>query len=91
METHLPKNAIDADVLRYLTDEDLKDLGVSALGDRKRRLRAFGQIDDNDATPTNNDAAIPPDERTLCSAHNFANKRIPMPALPGNNHQRRWR
>src|ERR1700741_5216351 len=35
------KNRIDLSVLRDLTDQDLKDLGV-VLGDRRKMLRAIG-------------------------------------------------
>jgi SAM domain (Sterile alpha motif) len=34
------ENHVDAGVLRDLTDQDLKDLGVSSLGHRRRMLRA---------------------------------------------------
>jgi class 3 adenylate cyclase len=37
-------NAIDLDVVRELTDADLKDLGVGAMGDRKRLLRAIASL-----------------------------------------------
>ncbi len=38
------KNRIDFSVLRELTDQDLKDLGV-VLGDRRKMLRAIADID----------------------------------------------
>lgn len=37
-------NAIDGDVLRDLTDEDLRNLGVSALGHRKKLLDAIRKL-----------------------------------------------
>jgi hypothetical protein len=37
-------NAIDLDILPELTDADLKDIGVTALGDRKRRLKAIASL-----------------------------------------------
>src|SRR6516225_384128 len=37
-------NAIDLDVVRELTEADLKDLGVEAMGDRKRLLRAIASL-----------------------------------------------
>src|SRR6476620_7785363 len=37
-------NRIDLSVLRDLTDQDLKDLGV-VLGDRRNMLRAIGELD----------------------------------------------
>jgi len=38
------ENRIDFSVLRNLTDQDLKDLGV-VLGDRRKMLRAIGELD----------------------------------------------
>src|SRR3954447_6745381 len=38
------ENRIDFSVLRELTDQDLKDLGV-VLGDRRKMLRAIADID----------------------------------------------
>lgn len=37
-------NAIDGDVLRDLTDDDLRNLGVSALGHRKKLLEAIRRL-----------------------------------------------
>ena len=37
-------NAIDLDVVRELTEADRKDLGVEAMGDRKRLLRAIASL-----------------------------------------------
>ena len=42
------ENAIDTDVLRDLTDQDLEKLGV-LLGDRRRLLRAIAVSDDGSA------------------------------------------
>jgi class 3 adenylate cyclase/predicted ATPase len=47
MSEYLPKfteNRVDFSVLRDLTDQDLKDLGV-LLGDRRKLLRAIGKLD----------------------------------------------
>jgi hypothetical protein len=38
------ENHIDAAVLRDLTDQDLKDLGVLSLGHRRRMLRAISEL-----------------------------------------------
>jgi SAM domain (Sterile alpha motif) len=35
------RNAVDPDLLRELTDEDLEKLGVHALGHRKKLLKAI--------------------------------------------------
>jgi class 3 adenylate cyclase len=39
-------NAIDADVLPTLTADDLKDIGVAAIGDRRRLLNAIAALRD---------------------------------------------
>ena len=39
------ENKIDPELLRQLTDDDLKALGVGALGDRKRLLAAISALD----------------------------------------------
>jgi class 3 adenylate cyclase/predicted ATPase len=50
-------NAIDGDVLRTLTGDDLKELGVVALGHRKRLLEAIAALRDESAS------ASPPPSR----------------------------
>src|ERR1700754_2429548 len=40
------ENGIDSSVLRDLTDQDLKDLGV-LLGHRRKMLRAIAQLDES--------------------------------------------
>ena len=37
-------NGVNSTILRELTNEDLKDLGVSRLADRKRLLKAIGEL-----------------------------------------------
>ena len=44
------ENRIDFSVLRDLTDQDLKDLGV-VLGDRRKMLRAISEIDATQPLP----------------------------------------
>jgi class 3 adenylate cyclase len=50
-EAAFRENAIDADVLRDLTDQDLESLGV-LLGDRRRLLRAIAALDSACAAAT---------------------------------------
>src|SRR5277367_3997387 len=53
------ENRIDLSVLRDLTDQDLKDLGV-VLGDRRKMLRAIAELDGTQpATPPVTPAPIP--------------------------------
>ena len=51
-------NAIDADLLPRLTVDDLKDIGVSVVGDRRRLLDAIAAL--VDVKPTANAPASPP-------------------------------
>ena len=46
------ENNIDQDVLLELTDSDLKELGVSALGDRKKILNAISSLKTDDSRKT---------------------------------------
>ncbi len=43
-ETSFKENRIDAEVLPKLTSEDLKELGVVAVGDRRKLLTAIGDL-----------------------------------------------
>ena len=43
-EVNFRENKIDADVLPRLTADDLKDIGVSAVGDRRRLLDAIATL-----------------------------------------------
>ena len=43
-EEKFRENKIDADVLPQLTADDLKDIGVAAVGDRRRLLAAIGAL-----------------------------------------------
>src|SRR5918998_1692935 len=51
-------NEIDAAVLPKLTAEDLKDLGVTLVGHRRRLLDAIAALTDADTAPTG--APAPP-------------------------------
>ena len=42
---HFADNDIDFSILADLTDQDLKELGVSSLGHRRLLLRAIAQLD----------------------------------------------
>ena len=45
------ENGVDADLLAELTNEDLKDLGVHRLAERKRLLKAIAQLGDGENAP----------------------------------------
>src|SRR6516162_4581416 len=57
-ETNFRDNRIDADVLPRLTDAVLKDIGVSAAGDRLRLLDAIADL--ATTKPTAYTSASPP-------------------------------
>jgi hypothetical protein len=44
-ETNFRDNKIDANLLPRLTNDDLKDIGVFAGGDRRRLLRSLRDLD----------------------------------------------
>jgi class 3 adenylate cyclase len=44
-------NKIDAEVLPQLTAEDLKDIGVAIVGDRRKMLTAIGELSGSSAAP----------------------------------------
>src|SRR5215203_2245804 len=52
-------NKIDADVLPSLTSDDLKELGVAAVGDRRRLLRAIASLSAPDIGQRHEGAAAP--------------------------------
>ena len=56
------ENAIDTDVLRDLTDQDLEKLGV-LLGDRRRLLRAIAALDDGSAAASSTNGKRSPRRR----------------------------
>ncbi|MGO9422085.1 AAA family ATPase, partial [Roseiarcus sp.] len=57
-EANFRDNKIDADVLPQLTADDLKDIGVSAVGDRRRLLGAIAAL--TGPTPSSNAPASSP-------------------------------
>jgi class 3 adenylate cyclase len=62
------ENNVDADILRKLTAEDLKDLGVALVGDRRRLLEAI--------------AALRGERSAGAEAHQGANPAIESPLSP---------
>ena len=61
------ENDIEFDLLAELSDEDLKDIGVASLGHRRRLLRAIAQRNDNGATPTSDEVADMPEQRSTAA------------------------
>jgi class 3 adenylate cyclase/tetratricopeptide (TPR) repeat protein len=58
-------NAVDGDVLADLTDADLKDLGVHALGHRKKILKAIAALKEPAGPPPAPDAEVRAQRRQL--------------------------
>ena len=72
-EANFRDNKIDADVLPQLTADDLKDIGVSAVGDRRRLLAAIAAL--SGATPSANVPASPPKPRPAVGLQISAERR----------------
>ena len=53
-------NAIDGEILRRLTAEDLKEIGVTALGHRKRLLEAIAALSEPSSPPATGAPPSPP-------------------------------
>ena len=70
-------NKIDADVLPRLTADDLKDVGVSAVGDRRRLLDAIAAL--AGATPV--DVPPPPSKSAARDGPEIAAERRPITVL----------
>lgn len=45
------ENAVDPALLPHLTNDDLKDLGIAKLGDRKKLLLAIAELDAEPTAP----------------------------------------
>jgi SAM domain (Sterile alpha motif) len=50
-EATFRENDVDAELLPNLTADDLKELGITSLGHRRRLLQAIGKLRDDDAPP----------------------------------------
>jgi predicted ATPase len=55
-------NAVDGDILPSLTADDLKEIGVNAVGHRRKMLEAIAALHSN-SDPTAGDAALRPSDR----------------------------
>src|SRR5271156_3595213 len=72
-EANFRDNKIDADVLPQLTADDLKDIGVSAVGDRRRLLAAIAAL--TGTSPPADAPASPPKSAPPKGAHVSAERR----------------
>src|SRR5687768_12470244 len=58
--TAFRENNVDAEVLLCLTAEDLKDIGVSSVGHRRKLLEAIAALQARPAPPSATNEGIPP-------------------------------
>jgi hypothetical protein len=66
LESSFTSNGITDDILYELTDEDLKGIGISGLGDRKRILKAFRvEREQSSSEETNPLPSAPIDSKTV--------------------------
>jgi hypothetical protein len=63
------ENHLDSGVLRDLTDQDLKDLGVVSIGHRRKMLRAISELAEARAVPPR------PPPTSLSKSHYYAERR----------------
>ena len=59
------ENEVDADVLRDLTSDDLKEIGVGPVGHRRKLLAAIAALDEPPAAPPPNPESIEAERRQL--------------------------
>jgi len=59
------ENRIDDDVLAKLTSSDLKDIGVVAVGDRRKLLDGIAALNKNGTVPDDTEAARPPEQQSI--------------------------
>src|SRR5208337_5591674 len=77
-EANFRDNKIDADVLPQLTADDLKDIGVSAVGDRRRLLAAIAAL--SGPTPSANAPASSP-KPALAEGFQISAERRPITVM----------
>jgi len=71
-------NEIDADLLPRLTADDLKDIGVSVVGDRRRLLDAIAAL--AGARPPT-DVSVPPSKPAPSKGHEVSAERRPITVM----------
>jgi class 3 adenylate cyclase len=77
-ETNFRDNKIDADVLPRLTADDLKDIGVSAVGDRRRLLDAIAALAGAKAPA---DVSVSPSKPALPKGREVSAERRPITVM----------
>ena len=81
-ETTFRENKIDDEILPRLTAEDLKDLGVALVGDRRRLLDAIAALREQTTTASETSAAPPP-QQPKSSEPAIVTTPAPPPPLDG--------
>jgi class 3 adenylate cyclase len=77
-ETNFRDNKIDADLLPRLTNDDLKDIGISALGDRRRLLDAIAALAGAKAPA---DVSVSPSRPAPPKGHEVSAERRPITVM----------
>jgi hypothetical protein len=70
------ENDIDLSIIRDLSDQDLKELGVASLGHRRKLLRAISELN---ASPAETVSAVRP-PTSLPERRTAAAEPVPLPA-----------
>ena len=63
------RHNISLNILPHLTPEDWSDIGVAAIGDRRRLLNAIGELPRSPAREEGRFARAPPTRRSASPAH----------------------
>jgi class 3 adenylate cyclase len=80
-EAPFRENAVDADLLPTLTADDLKDLGVTLVGHRRRLLEAIAVLR-SEGAPTNNPVRLAPSPaETLSFSDSTVAERRPLSVM----------
>jgi class 3 adenylate cyclase len=78
-EAEFRDNGIDESVLPHLTLEDLKELGVGSVGDRRKRLTAIGAL--SSPTPSEHAASSRPSPAPPKKISEFSAERRPITVM----------
>src|SRR5271166_6535838 len=80
-EAAFRENGIDAQVLRHVTAEDLREIGVATVGDRRKLLAAIAELA---ATSPSTESRPPPSPAERPKAPELAAERRPITVKRGS-------
>ena len=81
--TAFRENDVEAEVLLWLRAEDLKDIGVSSVGHRRKLLEAIAELRDG-SSPTSAEGVQEPTQVTEIRVGNRITDRCRTPAAHGH-------